>query len=110
MSENISHLSYYVYVKFVWSYMDLYAIASQEALDRISRHCPTALSAYIQCLNRANKAGTVVFSRAMVNIDMSLGWTKFRNDIKKLALENLLEWHPTEKGISITLAALDENE
>ncbi len=90
--------------------MDLYAITSQDALDRISRHCPGALSAYIQCINRANKVGTYEFTRSMVEIDLSLGWTKFKNDIKKLAVENLLEWHLTDEGLSITLAALDEDE
>ncbi len=35
---------------------------------------------------------------------MSEGWAKFRNQIKKLALENLLEWHPLDGGISVILA------
>lgn len=90
--------------------MDLYAITSQEILDRISRHCPEALSTYLQCINRAKADGTVYFSKNFVETDMSEGWTKFRNHIKKLALENLLEWHPFSEGISVTLAALDENE
>lgn len=90
--------------------MDLYAITTQEILERISRHCPESLCAYLQCMNRADEKGTVFFSRTAVEIDMSEGWTKFRNQIKKLALENLLEWHPFDNGISVTLAALDENE
>ncbi len=90
--------------------MNLYAVTSQEILERISRHCPEALSAYLQCINRSDEKGSVFFSRNTVEVDMSCGWTKFRNDIKKLALENLLEWHPFDKGISVTLAAHDENE
>lgn len=90
--------------------MDLHAITSQEILDRISRHCPQALSAYLQCLNRANNDGTIYFSRQLVEIDMSEGWTRFKNHIKRLALENLLEWHPFSEGISVTLAAQDEEE
>lgn len=90
--------------------MDLYTITSHEILDRISRHCPESLCAYLQCLNRANKEGKVFFSRSMVEIDMSEAWTKFRNHIKKLALENLLEWHPFDGGLAITLADLNENE
>lgn len=90
--------------------MDLYAITSQSILERISRHCPESLFVYLQCLNRANKEGTVFFSRELVEVEMSEGWTKFKNKIKKLALENLLEWHPFNHGISVTLAELDENE
>lgn len=91
--------------------MDIHTITSQEILDRISRHCPEALSAYFQCINRADHEGSVYFSREMVEIDMSERWTPFRNKIKKLALENLLEWHPFNSGIHVTLAACeDENE
>lgn len=90
--------------------MDLYAITSQEVLERISRHCPESLYAYLQCINRADDKGTIFFTKSAVEVDMSEGWTKFRNQIKKLALENLLEWHPFNGGISVTLAALDENE
>jgi hypothetical protein len=90
--------------------MDLYAVTSQEILDRISRHCPEALSIYLQCINRANSEGTIFFSRQLVEVDMSEKWSKFRNRIKKLALENLLEWHPFNDGISVTMAAHDEDE
>ena len=90
--------------------MDLYHVTSQEILDRISRHCPEALSAYLQCINRANNQGTVYFSKQTVEVDMSERWAPFRNQIKKLALENLLEWHPFNEGIAITLAAIDDDE
>lgn len=90
--------------------MDIYAITTQEILDRISRHCPEALSAYLNCINRANKEGTVFFSKNTVDIDMSDDFRSFRNNIKKLARENLLEWHPFQDGIFITLAEVNEDE
>lgn len=90
--------------------MDIYAVTSQEVLDRISRHCPDALSAYIQCINRANKEGNIFFSKDLVEINMSEEWRPFRNKIKKLARENLLEWYPFNDGISVTLANVYENE
>lgn len=90
--------------------MDIYAVTTQEILERISRHCPEALSAYIQCLNRADNEGKIFFSRTMVDVDMSDDWRLFRNNIKKLARENLLEWHPIDKGIHVTLADVHEDE
>lgn len=90
--------------------MDLYAITSQEVLERISRHCPEALSVYLQCINRVDEKGSFFFSRQLVETEMSEKWTKFKNNIKKLALENILEWHPFNNGISITLAVNNENE
>jgi hypothetical protein len=90
--------------------MDIFAVTSQEILDRISRHCPEALSAYLQCINRANQEGTIFFSKDLVEIDMSDEWRPFKTNIKKLARENLLEWHPFNDGISVTLADVHENE
>lgn len=91
--------------------MDLYNVTSQEVLDRISRHCPESLSAYLHCINRASDEGRIFFSREMVEVDMSERWTLFKNNIKKLAIEGLLEWHPFDTGISITLAEIyEENE
>jgi hypothetical protein len=89
--------------------MDIYSVTSQEILDRISRHCPEALSAYLNCINRANKEGIVFFSRDRIEVEMSENWHAFRNNIKKLARENLLEWHPFDGGISVTLADTYEN-
>jgi hypothetical protein len=87
--------------------MDLYAITTQEVLERISRHCPEALSVYLQCINRADENGVCFFTKEMVEIDMSEEWRDFRKNVKKLARENLLEWHPFNNSISITLA--DQN-
>ena len=90
--------------------MDIGTITSQEILDRISRHCPEALSAYLQCINRADQEGVIFFSKHLVEVEMSEEWRSFRNNIKKLARENLLEWHPFDNGISVTLADLHEDE
>ncbi len=84
--------------------MNIYALITQEVLERISRHCPDALSAYLQCINRSDEKRSVFFSRDMVEVDMSEEWRSFRTKIKKLARENLLEWHPFNDGIAVTLA------
>lgn len=81
----------------------------QEILDRISRHCPQALGVYLQCINRMDSQGTVFFSKELIEVDLSENFRAFRNNIKKLARENLLEWHPFNNGISVTLADIDEN-
>jgi hypothetical protein len=90
--------------------MDIYAVTSQEILERLSRHCPEALSTYFQCINRAGKDGQVFFSKSLVDVDMSENWRTFRNNIKKLARENLIEWHPFDKGIAVTLADVSDDE
>lgn len=89
---------------------DFYKITHQEVLERISRHCPEALWTYFQCTNRCDKEGYVFFTKTMVEIDMSSEWRPFRNNIKKLARENLLAWCPVDEGISVQLADLDEDE
>jgi hypothetical protein len=81
-----------------------------ETLDRISRHCPSALSTYFQCINRADKNGHVFFSRSAIDVDMSEEFDTFRANIKKLALENVLEWQPIDDGIAVTLVLLDEED
>lgn len=90
--------------------MNLYTLTTQEILERISKHCPTALYVYLHCLNRVDDDGSVFFSRAMVEEDMSEGWARFKNQVKKLARENLLEWHNIDGGIAITLADLEYDE
>jgi len=89
--------------------MDIYAVTSQELLERISRHCPESLYAYLQCINRADIDGTVFFSRDLVEVDMSEDWRRFKTNIKKLARENLLEWHPFNDGIAVTIAGHNGN-
>ena len=88
--------------------MDNFAFTTQQVLDSISRHCPEAMSLYLQCINRADEEGHIHFTKPLVEIDMSEDWNKFKKNVKKLALENLLEWSPLDGGISVTLMELDE--
>ncbi len=90
--------------------MDIYNILTQEILERISRHCPESLSAYLQCVNRANSSGDLFLTKEMIEVDLSENWSPFKNKIKKLARENLLEWNLLNNGISITLADIYEDD
>lgn len=85
---------------------DLNTAESREVLERISLHCPESLHIYLQCINRVNGSSSIYFSRKEIEEDLSLSWIKFVGSIKKLALENVLEWHFFDKGIYITLAEL----
>lgn len=89
--------------------MDLYSLDTSEVLERISRHCPSSLSTYLHCLHRADGQGRVYFTRNDIEITMSESYAIFRNNIKKLARENLLEWHPLDGGIAVTLADINED-
>ena len=91
--------------------MNIQSLEQQEILERISRHCPEAMSVYLHCINRADRSGSAFFSKEQVDVNMSEEWRRFRTNIKKLSRENLLEWHPFNNGISITLlVGLDEHE
>ncbi len=87
----------------LWEPMDIYAITTQEVLERISRHCPEALSTYLQCINRADENNFIHFTKHMVDVGMSEEWRFFRKNLKSLARENLLEWYPFDNGIAVTL-------
>lgn len=84
--------------------MDIYAITSQEVLERISRHCPEAFSTYLQCLNRADENDCILFTRQMVEVEMSEEWRSFKKHIRTLAREGLIEWHPFNTDIAVTVA------
>jgi hypothetical protein len=86
------------------------SITTQEILERISRHCPEAMSTYLHCLSRADDEGTIHFTKEKIDIDLSENFRTFRNNIKKLARENLLEWAPLNGGLSIIMAEHYEDE
>jgi len=88
--------------------MNIFPVTAQKVLDNVSRHCPEALSTYLQCLNMADKEGEIFFTKDKVEVDMSENWRPFCSNIKKLAREDLLEWHPFNNGISVTLADINE--
>lgn len=89
--------------------MDIFHITTQETLERISRHCPEALSTFFQCINRMDNHGEIYFSRNSIDVDMSEDFRSFRNNIKKLARENLLTWVPAGDGLSIVMIGENEN-
>jgi hypothetical protein len=78
-----------------------------EILDRLSRHCPHAISTYVTCIAKSDKKGKCFFSRENITIDMSESWTKFKNNLKDLSRENLIEWVPIDGGLAIGL--IDED-
>lgn len=90
--------------------MDLHSMNNQQILETISRHCPEAMTTYLHCFNRADRSGSCFFSRDRIEINMSESWRKFLSNIKKLACEGLLEWHPFNDGISVTIAEYDDGE
>lgn len=81
------------------------AIPSQDVLERISRHCPEALSNYLACMNRAMNTGNneIYFDKETVDVEMSDEWHIFKRNIKKLAREHVLTWAPFDKGIAVEL-------
>lgn len=90
--------------------MDIFHLNNQEILERISRHCPEALSAYLVCINKMDARGDVFFSKQAIEVDMSLSMHVFRNQIKKLARENLLSWAPLDNGIAVNIVDNHEND
>lgn len=89
--------------------MDSYVITTQYNLDLISRHCPHCLTTYFHCLNRIDDNREVHFTKEMVDIDMSEDWKRFRKNIKTLAREGLLTWHPFDDGIRILLTIEEDH-
>lgn len=80
----------------------------EETLDRIARHCPRALSAYLMLAIRADEDGQVSIHKDQINKDLSESYIKFRNDIRMLARENLLEWHEIDDRLHIILVLPEE--
>lgn len=82
--------------------MDIMNQSIQEILETIARHCPHAMSTFIQVINRQD-LGTVFFSKELILNDLSESYTRFRRHIKALARENLLMWAELDGGIQIQL-------
>lgn len=87
----------------------MYVSLPMEVLDQISRHCPRALTTYVLCMGRADAQDKCVFSKEDIQLEMHESFTKFRNDLKSLSREGLLEWHHIDNKIHITLAHLDDD-
>ena len=90
--------------------MDLFALTHQEVLDRIARHCPRAMATYLQCINlsKNNPRKPITFTRYHIEREMYENFTMFKNNLKKLALENLLEWQLLDNTIFITMADIND--
>lgn len=87
----------------------MYLSLPLEVLDQISRHCPRALSTYVLCLSHANADDKCVFSKGDIQMDMHESFTMFRNNLKLLSREGLLEWHYIDDKIFVTLAAFNQD-
>jgi len=84
--------------------LDIYTILTYEILDKIARNCPRALCSYMHIVTRANSDGNVMFSQQQITDDFSESFTKFRNDLRSLTRQNLIEWHQMKNVIRIQLA------
>lgn len=79
-----------------------------EIIDQIGRHCPYAISTYAICLGHLDVGLEVIFNRKQIVEDLSESYCKFRNHLKALAREGLLEWHEMGEYLYVTLATFDE--
>lgn len=84
--------------------LDLYTITTHQTLDRIARNCPRALCTFIHVLTRADQEGIAVLEKKQIVEDLSESFAKFRNDLRSLAREDLLEWRQIGSYLHITLA------
>ena len=83
--------------------MDIHALTTSDVLDRIARHCPQAMTTYLHCLHHCDVDGRHHFTRIEIEEDMSEDFRTFKNHIKKLSREGLLEWHTIDNGILMSL-------
>jgi hypothetical protein len=84
--------------------LDFYTITSHQTLDRIARNCPRALSAFIHLMSRADNEGNILLQKSQITDDLSESFVKFKNDLRALARESLLEWHQMGDHLHVTLA------
>lgn len=88
--------------------MIMYVYLSLEILDQIARHCPRALSTFVLCLGRANEVNHCVFSKEDIQLEMHESYTVFKNNLKSLSREGVLEWHNIDGKVHVTLANFDD--
>lgn len=82
----------------------IFQILTPETIDIISRHCPRAFSTFIACLNRVDDEGRCCFSKEDITLGRSESYAIFRNNLKALAREGLLEWGELDGKIHVTIA------
>lgn len=78
-----------------------------EVIDQIGRHCPRAMSVYVLCFGRMDENNSVSFTKDYIVNDLSESYCRFKNDLKSLAREGLLEWH--EMGTNLHVILGDNN-
>lgn len=82
-----------------------HVITTSKTLYSIAKNCPRSLSTFIHIKSRVDNRGKVTFQKKEIMNDLSESFAKFRNDIRALAREDLLEWHQMGDYLHITLAA-----
>jgi len=86
--------------------MSMYPVVQLDTLELMSRHCPKSISAYAICLGHADDEGNCQFTRDQIVHDLSESYARFRNHLKALAREGILEWHEMGDTLVITLAGI----
>lgn len=81
-----------------------------EVIDQIGRHCPRAISTFAICMGRIDGESKAILHRREITEDLSESFCKFRNDLKALAREGLLEWHQMDQFLHVTIAEFDVPE
>ncbi len=79
----------------------------ESTLFQIAENCPRSFAAYLMCYQNADHDLYANLTKQIVEKEKSMSWTKFRNDVKALARQGLLEWHENKGAIEVTLAAYD---
>ena len=74
----------------------------QEALWQIAESAPRAMPAYLLTYQQVER-GSATIARDYIELDKSMSWTKYKNDLKSLARLGLLEWHQKGKNIVVRL-------
>ena len=72
-------------------------------LDQIARHCPRAMGTYALCLSQMNENNTFVLTRNQIINDLSESYTKFKNDLRSLSKEGVLEWHSNGDYLTVII-------
>ncbi len=85
--------------------MDNYIYTNQAVLEKLSRHCPRAISTYMTCLHKQDDDGVVFLHKNEITNEMYESYTVFKNNLKSLAREDVLKWNETRDGIYINIAA-----
>jgi len=80
-----------------------------EIIDQIGRHCPRAINTYILCLGHMDEKRSLILSKEEVTKDLSESFCKFKNDLRALAREGILEWHEMNSNLHIIVGITEEN-